>query len=49
VLSAVIITNMDPARFNFFIVIVGNGVQLGPLGSATTNKPDYDDVEKLVE
>jgi hypothetical protein len=35
----------------FFIGIVGGGVQLGPLGTAATNKPivpapgDYDDVE----
>jgi hypothetical protein len=35
----------------FFIAIVGGGVQLGPLGTAATNRPivpapdDYDDLE----
>jgi hypothetical protein len=38
-------------KSNFFIGVVGGGVQLGPLGTAATNMPsvsarsDYDDAE----
>jgi hypothetical protein len=45
-------SNQDLIIWEFFLIgIVGGGVQLGPLGSAATNRPivptpgDYDDGE----
>jgi hypothetical protein len=48
----ILIFNGHPGLFfNFLIGIVGGGIQLGPLGTAATNRPiepvpgDYDDEE----